>query len=285
MSWSLWIKTPTTMFDRQTALPPNSMNNNKIGTENMNNKSSIIIGLAGAAGAGKDTLADILVADYGYRKTSFGKALYKEAAEAFGVTTEWLHDRPRKELPQPELMLSKCKDAGFVQAVIDHVVFSISAQPLTAKEVKELMCGSEHLIQAKPYDDKFLTKLMSTPFSPRKILQWWGTEYRRYQSETYWTDKVITEITTSPGKWAITDVRFDNEEVVIHDLGGYLVVVERDGLLAVSSHASEEFWRRATPDFRVKNNDSFLMLRYMTAKMLVQVGERHADRIQMPLCA
>lgn len=118
-----------------------------------------LIALCGAAGAGKDTVADMLPA----RKLAFADTLYREVAEAFGVTVEWLKDRDRKDVPQPELALNKCRDDG-------HRAYRWKGMDLNA------------------------------PRSPRRILQWWG-DYRRAQDPDYFVkavqpvgDTVITDV-------------------------------------------------------------------------------------------
>ena len=68
-----------------------------------------LIALCGAAGAGKDTVADMLPA----RKLAFADALYREVAEAWGVEQHVLRCRETKELEAPNLSVAHCKDAGF----------------------------------------------------------------------------------------------------------------------------------------------------------------------------
>ena len=68
-----------------------------------------LIALCGAAGAGKDTVADMLPA----RKLAFADALYREVAEAWGVEQHVLRCRETKELEAPNLSVAHCKDLGF----------------------------------------------------------------------------------------------------------------------------------------------------------------------------
>lgn len=68
-----------------------------------------LIALCGAAGAGKDTLADMLPA----RKLAFADALYAEAADAWGVREEDLRIRATKEVPSVMLAIVSCKDFEF----------------------------------------------------------------------------------------------------------------------------------------------------------------------------
>ncbi|MBU2769006.1 AAA family ATPase, partial [Acidithiobacillus ferrivorans] len=67
----------------------------------------VVIGLQGDPGAGKDTVADMLVQDHGFLKLSFGDVLYQEVAEAFRsnvmVNVNWLKQRDVKDTPQLRL--------------------------------------------------------------------------------------------------------------------------------------------------------------------------------------
>lgn len=58
-----------------------------------------LIALCGAAGAGKDTVADMMP----LKKLAFADKLYEEVAEEFNVTAPWLRDRVIKDNPQPSL--------------------------------------------------------------------------------------------------------------------------------------------------------------------------------------
>lgn len=55
-----------------------------------------VIGLRGAKGAGKDTLASILVAEHGFRRLAFGDAMKDEVAEQYGIEAARLHDQKIK---------------------------------------------------------------------------------------------------------------------------------------------------------------------------------------------
>ena len=68
-----------------------------------------LVALCGAAGAGKDTVADMLPA----RKLAFADALYREVAEAWGVDQHVLRCRETKELEAPNLSVAHCKDMEF----------------------------------------------------------------------------------------------------------------------------------------------------------------------------
>lgn len=59
----------------------------------------MIIGLCGAAGAGKDTAASRLVSAHGFVRHSFAAPLYEAVSAVTGLSVAELQDRSRKEVP------------------------------------------------------------------------------------------------------------------------------------------------------------------------------------------
>lgn len=69
----------------------------------------------------------------------------------------------------------------------------------------------------KPYPDEI-----------RRLLQWWGTEYRRAEDQDYWVNKGVQRIKAARTTFdlvIVTDVRFQNEADAIRDLGGIVLQV------------------------------------------------------------
>ena len=66
----------------------------------------MIIGICGKKGSGKDTVADFLVHEYGFHKTSFAEPLKQICQCLFELTAEQLHDPIKKEEVIPEWNLS-----------------------------------------------------------------------------------------------------------------------------------------------------------------------------------
>ncbi len=76
----------------------------------------------------------------------------------------------------------------------------------------------------------------------RRILQWWGTEYRRAEDPDYWTkawERKLTTIDLQATHILVDDVRFINELNVIKKLGGVFVRVVRPGFDGANNHSSE----------------------------------------------
>lgn len=169
-----------------------------------------LIGLAGPAGVGKDTIADYLVDTYNFTKFSFSDALYEEVAAAFKMDKATLYERSAKEAETPALQYWSCQDKTF-QNLIFHL--------LTDEHVDYPM-------------DKWL--------SPRWVLQRWGTDYRRKQDPEYWIKKsmlfveaYLRNATEHPdiqrGGLVNCSVRFENERAFIKQFNGEVWHVRRKG--------------------------------------------------------
>lgn len=178
-----------------------------------------ILGFSGLKGSGKDTLAGYLVNEHGYHRVAFGDALKEEVAQGFGVTVDFLNQRDTKETPQACLTLARCNNPDFIQALA-------KAEPTFGEALKE-----PRLAQA----------INHQPLSPRQVLQWWGTEFRRAQAPRYWLDRLQDKLDALPGaNFVVTDVRFISEAHMLIDQGGRIGRVEREGLSADNAHVSEQ---------------------------------------------
>lgn len=164
------------------------------------------IGLTGYAGVGKDTVADLLVAHLGFQKLAFADALRAEICEGFGIDSIYLSHPSTKNQATNALAMNRAP-VGFLGAVA-----------LTVGE-KDRTNG------------RLSTAWLSAPRSPRQIMQWWGTEYRRRENPRYWTRIMAARIVElrrlGVARLVITDVRFDNEADTIHASGGLLWQITR----------------------------------------------------------
>ena len=81
-----------------------------------------------------------------------------------------------------------------------------------------------------------------TAVTVRRLLQWWGTEYRRAQDPDYWTkawSRKIDQFDIENIHVLVDDVRFMNELNTIREHGGLIVKIERPGFSGANNHASE----------------------------------------------
>lgn len=216
----------------------------------------ILIGLTGLAGSGKDTVADVLVTHAGFTKMAFADALRAEVLSAFcRATPALLANRDTKELPTDILALGWCTNLEFVQAV-NAAVYG-GAMPLEA---------------------------LDEPRSPRQIMQWWGTEYRRAQFDGYWVHMACNRIRTLLGqeqrRIVLTDCRFDNEAAALRSMGGELWQVFRPGLRPVEGgHASQTSGDSLKPEAFVVNSSTVVELAHAVLRMMTK---RHGGAV-LPL--
>lgn len=178
----------------------------------------ILIGLTGNAGVGKDACADYLAEAYGFIKFSFSDALYDEVQQAYGLEDQsLLRDRATKEALSEKLSLMRCADDWFAGCVYETLKGRIPP---------------------------------NAPLSPRQVLQWYGTEYRRKQDPDYWVNRAADWMEAvqnsvpypemKPQLFVNTSVRFENERRMIHGVpGGNVWHIRRDNLAAVHQHESE----------------------------------------------
>lgn len=92
--------------------------------------------------------------------------------------------------------------------------------------------------------------------SARKLLQWWGTDYRRAQEENYWIDRLNevykTSIEDPTTIVFVDDVRFKNEVDFIHKHKGNVLWLERDTEL--DNHISERAISPSDCDITIDSN-------------------------------
>lgn len=211
----------------------------------------MLIGLSGPAGVGKDTIADYLVETHGFTKFSFSDALYREVSEAFGIPVEELQRRETKEVPHWKLTAVQCGDGDFARIMMDAAS----------------VLGADH---------SWLHE-----FSPRWVLQRWGTDYRRAQDPDYWIKKTALwvqawlDVTKDDGEHhgglVNTSVRFPNERAFIEKLNGLVWHVRRRDTGAVASeqdYASEKGLDILPQDRVIYNNGTTAQLRTAASLML-----------------
>ena len=214
-----------------------------------------LIGLSGPAGVGKDTIADYLVTEHGFTKFSFSDALYREVSEAFGVSVEELQDRENKEVPHAGLTAEDCTDDAFCE------IMQIAACERGEHDLWERV-----------------------RFSPRWVLQHWGTEYRRAQDPDYWVKAAALwvqawlDVTRDDGEphagLVNTSVRFANEVEFIRSLDGQVWHVRRRDTSTVASgldHVAEQGLTIARNDITILNYGNIDHLR--TAACLAMQSE------------
>lgn len=188
------------------------------------NDKFIVIGLAGRARAGKNTVAEILDSiDPGFCQCAFADVLRVEVIDAFRVSNDLFNNDRLKERDDQALAIIRCGDIEFIERMT-----------------------------ALGYN-------LIAPRTPRQIMQLWGTEYRRNQDSEYWIDRLSAfiheQIKSGARKFAVTDVRFENEAQLIKKMDGLVWLIQRDQAdLKHAGHLSEHTERIASIDRTIINN-------------------------------
>lgn len=220
------------------------------------------IGLAGPARVGKDTIADYLIETHGFLKFSFSDELYNEVQAAYELEDQsLLRGNDTKEIPTERLALKKCQDPSFSNL----------------GEVLHRASYVESEGRVGPREDE------STPLSPRRVLQWWGTEYRRAEDPDYWlkrADAFITAFLQAKAKGehpeihglVNTSVRFENELAFTRERGGEVWHIYRREAEAkhLNTYVSEMRLPVARQDRELFNNGSVDQLRTACSVLLAQ---------------
>ena len=178
------------------------------------------IGLIGVAGAGKDTAAKILSDLTGKPVVSFAKPLHEAAIRIWGDTAL---NREEKEKEQifGERNFERFND--YHMALLAKI--NSAQNVITERNLYKLLTLRDL------FTDHATGRIHET-ITPRKFMQLYGTEYWRSILPSVWVNLLQDEYDDC----IVPDVRFVNE-AMIFDL---LIVIKRDGIAPVSSHASEE---------------------------------------------
>lgn len=99
---------------------------------------------------------------------------------------------------------------------------------------------------------------LATPRSPRQILEWWGTEYRRAQDPFYWVDQTLHRITNYISKGCsrpivIADIYKLGEAALIKAAGGTIWRIERPGHEERTTHTTSNEHLQIQADLTLHN--------------------------------
>jgi hypothetical protein len=217
----------------------------------------MIIGVAGKAGAGKDTTADFLVKNHGFVKIALADPIKRAAMDWYGfsVTQLW---GPSEERNKPDLR--------YVNGYEDTPDGASHPLYLTPRKALQFM-GTE--VGRELYPNTWVDYAMRIA---KEILEE-GVEY-------YPTRGTTVEKAEVPARGVVlSDVRFKNEIDAIHAAGGYVFRLTRGTSLsgAASQHRSETE-QASLPDslfdFLIENSGTLEELERFTATALAWVRNK-----------
>lgn len=166
----------------------------------------IVIGISGAAGAGKDTVADFLISERGWvEKMSFARNLKDMCKVIFFLSEEQVNEQVGKMTPFSSPIIFSGRNLGSVMYWMSLTHAACPVLPELRDKVRSLI-GTELV-------------------NPRHVLQFVGTNICRELVPTYHLDIVAQKIEESTNdNIIITDVRFPNEADLVLDVFQGLVV-------------------------------------------------------------
>lgn len=178
-----------------------------------------VVAISGHAGAGKDTLADIIILEDTWKHSKYFQ--------------EWFPDRAafiRRFLINRSITIDSCSD-------IRKVAFAGKLkQALAIITDTPIECWSDQVFKDAP-NMLGLTNEKNEFYTNRELLQRFGTEVGRNINPDIWIEALFTSLEDT-GSYIITDLRFKNEAEAIKDrLNGKLIRINRESV--VMPHDSE----------------------------------------------
>jgi hypothetical protein len=181
----------------------------------------LLIGIGFRARNGKDTVAAEIIkargGQYDIRKYAFADELKKEYTQAIEFTMVQHNLSAQDAVAHLCHWADKlCVQNGYKDAVGQPLRISYDPAP----DMADPLC---------PYGKQ------------RLLLQFWGTEYRRFQNPFYWIGRLQATVDKErPQVALVTDLRFPNEYWFIRNrMDGVTVKVERYGFDNGLTHPSE----------------------------------------------
>ena len=196
----------------------------------------MLIAISGRARSGKDTIANVLIKNFGFKRVAFADKLKEICSDVFDLPLNMFH---RDEF----------KDRAFEEPIIIDV-----------GHVKNLVKRLEEYtsINNEAYEALLSQGCDKVLLSPREILQFVGTDLcRNCVKDSIWLDIFNSILKNTDGHIVCTDARFTNERNLIKSFGGMNMLVVRPNLVGLDSHISEnDFGTSEDYDTVVTNDDT-----------------------------
>lgn len=176
-----------------------------------------LIGIDGDKGSGKDTIAEVLIRNYGFKRLAFAQPLKDILSEVFLLSPDSFEDRVLKEelFPVPLELTSY-----HIQRILDCI--ELRGIKVTDQAIRAclLMAGTK-LHSRREMMQIVGTEMVRTNVGYETWVTIWSKEQEKY-------DRVIAP-----------DARFANEREAITVRKGKNLLVKRPGLKSNDGHASE----------------------------------------------
>lgn len=176
-----------------------------------------LIGLDGDKGTGKDTLAEVLIKRFGFKRLAFAQPLKDILSEVFLLSPDSFEDRILKEeiFPVPLELTSY-----HIQRILDAI--ELRGIKVTDQAIRAcLLLSGTKLISRRAMMQIVGTEMVRTNVGYDTWVSIWAREQAKYE-------RVIAP-----------DARFQNERDAISVRKGQNVLVKRPSIQSSDGHASE----------------------------------------------
>lgn len=195
---------------------------------------SMIIGIAGKMGSGKDTVGSYLELNYNFVKMAFATDLKELCRHVFKLTADQCYDDVKKNQPFT-------KRKTFFWFLSKAETYEIKLTKKHVDKICEWVTSNGYNIDQQKY--KLMLNYVGYPFeTPRAVLQFVGTQLLRdIVDPDYHANNLFRKIKKHElQRVVICDARFPNERKRIKDYEGINVLVKGRGNKAgIGGHASE----------------------------------------------
>jgi hypothetical protein len=196
-----------------------------------------VLGLTGAMSAGKDSVADVLVKEFGYVHLKFADPLW-EMLLAINPLIPLIHEQlPEDLIPRD------------VQCIRLQNLVNLHGREVAKREFPEV----------------------------RRLLQKTGTEgVRTTLGEQSWVDivgKKTWHEVSQGNNVVVSDVRFENEARFVLNYGGKMVKIIRPSAVVTHSHSSEKLADVYEPNVTIHNTGSLMDLAVTTRTIHAELTE------------
>lgn len=211
----------------------------------------MIISISGKKLVGKDTTADILVRNFGFKKVALADSLKQILSAGLRIKLEDFYDQSKKELP----LTTWLEESVLWSSHIDRII----------RELDKLY--PLHDYEKFAVDNFFRNREFG---SLRDLMQKFGTECCRENiDDSIWLKILKSQIANCEQNYVCCDVRFPNERNFFRSLNAKLWLIQRDNIKRLDTHVSEnqlgDLW-----DYHVivPNNKTILSLTRKICKLM-----------------
>ena len=184
-----------------------------------------IFALSGRRRVGKDTVAEILCKNHGFKRFSFADSLKQLCSDALQMPSFYFFDDEYKD---------------------SKVIFELLPNHVDAIEQLTGLSGLSREI-----------KLFETP---RECLQYVGTNLIRSVDSDFWIRSLITKLKDRMFDVVITDARFSNERIALKAIGATNILIERETGNQDTHESENDLGKECDYDVVIKNNSRVFQL-------------------------